>query len=72
MDERKCACANFERLEGASVPAYIAAFLELLKGGTAEARNQYRCRICGQIWEKRAPHDEHKRAMLIKISNDES
>ncbi|HEY0546378.1 MAG TPA: hypothetical protein VGC91_13450 [Pyrinomonadaceae bacterium] len=49
MTQAKCSCAKFERLEGASVNAYISAFLE-----QAES-NLYRCRVCGSLWERRAP-----------------
>jgi hypothetical protein len=61
MSERKCSCASFERLEGASVPAYIAAFLE------QEEKDRYRCRVCGREWEKRAPEKEGTRPSLVKF-----
>ena len=60
MTEQKCSCAAFERLEGASVPAYIAAFLE--RG----EKNGYRCRACGRRWEKRAPEKEGARPSLVR------
>ena len=55
MTEQKCSCEKFERLEGASVNAYAAAFLEDLGRGDPERKNLYRCRVCGRGWEKRAP-----------------
>ena len=55
MSEKKCSCADFERLEGASVNAYAATFLEDLGRGDAGRKNRYRCRVCGREWEKRAP-----------------
>lgn len=49
MTTRQCSCETLSRLEGASVPAYVRAFLE-----EAEAKKgHYRCRVCGRRWEKR-------------------
>ena len=39
----KCACANFENFEGASVQAYTAQFLEK----DDSHKNRFRCRVCG-------------------------
>ena len=66
MAEQKCSCASFERLEGASVPAYVAAFLE------QQERNRYRCRVCGVEWEKRAPEIKSAgaRPSLLKLKGD--
>ncbi|HKS28245.1 MAG TPA: hypothetical protein VJS44_10515 [Pyrinomonadaceae bacterium] len=64
MSQAKCSCASFERLEGASVPAYIKAFLEPEAGATD--KDLYRCRVCGHIWERRAPDDERARASLVR------
>jgi hypothetical protein len=61
MSERKCSCASFERLEGASVPAYIAAFLE------QQEKDRYRCRVCGREWEKRAPQAGVGRPALARL-----
>jgi hypothetical protein len=36
VSERKCSCEKFERLEGASVNAYDAAFLEDLSRAGAD------------------------------------
>ncbi|HEY0404578.1 MAG TPA: hypothetical protein VGC89_02555 [Pyrinomonadaceae bacterium] len=58
MEQPKCSCAQFERLEGASVNAYIKAFLEQPEGATTEAKHLYRCRVCGSEWEKRAPESD--------------
>ncbi len=44
-----CSCATFERLDGASVNAYIKAFLVPF----GEERDSFRCRICGRQWERR-------------------
>jgi hypothetical protein len=63
MSQTKCSCAKFERLEGASVNAYINAFLE-----QAEP-NQYRCRVCGSLWERRAPEVKREggRPSLVRV-----
>jgi hypothetical protein len=68
MSQTKCACETLERLEGASVPAYIAAYLEQVGRAIPEDKNRYRCRVCGREWEKRAPNNksEGTRASLIK------
>ena len=70
MSGQKCSCEKFERLEGASVPAYINAFLDEAKGDDDEAlkKNLYRCRVCGREWEKRAPEKagEGKRPALVR------
>jgi hypothetical protein len=57
MSQPKCSCESFERLEGASVNAYINAFLEQADhdAATPASKNRYRCRVCGREWEKRAP-----------------
>lgn len=72
MDQPKCSCASFERLEGASVPAYISAFLEQA-GRSPEDKNRFRCRICGREWERRAPAEksEGARPSLVKIGESE-
>ena len=57
MASQKCSCEKFERLEGASVPAYAAAFLEDLGRADAARKNRYRCRVCGREWERRAPSE---------------
>ena len=69
MSQPNCSCASFERLEGASVTAYIKAFLEQTGRATPEAKNRYRCRVCGREWEKRAPEVESAgtRPSLIRI-----
>jgi hypothetical protein len=66
---RDCSCDKFDRLEGASVGAYASAFLEELGRDDAEKRNLYRCRVCGTLWEKRAPDVEAKaaRPSLVKV-----
>jgi hypothetical protein len=68
MSQPNCSCASFERLEGASVNAYIKAFLEQMGGAHPEEKNRYRCRVCGREWEKRAPETESEgtRSSLIR------
>ena len=77
MNQMKCSCAQFDRLEGASVSAYIKAFLEHDSGAKREetnagdeAKNRYRCRVCGREWEKRAPQvkSEGTRPSLVRLS----
>jgi hypothetical protein len=65
-----CSCAKFERLEGASVPAYVAAFLEDLGRLDPSRKNRFRCRVCGREWEKRAPLDKGQstRPTLVRIT----
>lgn len=55
VTQQKCSCATFDRLEGASVPAYINAFLDDLGRAEPARKNHFRCRVCGRVWEKRAP-----------------
>lgn len=55
MDQPQCSCEKFEKLEGASVPAYIKAFLDQQGRGTPEEKSLYHCRVCGREWEKREP-----------------
>ncbi|HKR00686.1 MAG TPA: hypothetical protein VJT09_08430 [Pyrinomonadaceae bacterium] len=68
MSQPKCSCERLQRLEGASVPAYICTYLEQANGATLEEKNRYRCRVCGREWEKRWPEnkDESKRPSLIR------
>jgi hypothetical protein len=68
MDKAKCSCEQFERLTGASVPAYSASFLEHVKSDN-EARQVLRCRICGQLWERQSPKEDTdgKRDSLVKL-----
>ena len=54
MAEAKCSCDKFSRLEGASATAYAAAFLDE-EPKTSGANRRLRCRVCGRMWEKRAP-----------------
>jgi hypothetical protein len=69
MSQPKCSCESFERLEGASVPAYIAAFLEQAGRSIEEEKRRYRCRLCGREWEKRAPAEKSEgvRPSLVRI-----
>jgi hypothetical protein len=70
MSAAKCSCEKFERLEGASVNAYAAAFLEDLERTDPEKKNRFRCRVCGREWEKRAPVERtgSTRPSLVRIS----
>jgi hypothetical protein len=69
MSGPKCSCDKFERLEGASVGAYTAAFLEDLGREEAAKKRLYRCRSCGRLWEKRAPEKDARstRPSLVKV-----
>lgn len=71
MEEPKCSCARFDKLEGASVPAYIKAFLDQSGQSAPEEKNRYRCRVCGSLWEKHAPEVESKRTRpsLVRVSS---
>lgn len=68
MAEDHCACRQFESLEGASVPAYISAYLDSINDLTV-IHQRYRCRMCGQAWERRSPNNEsdNKRASLVRL-----
>jgi len=70
MSQPNCSCASFERLEGASVPAYTKAFLEPERDGENGHKNLYRCRICGRTWEKRPPANDKEgtRPSLVRRS----
>jgi hypothetical protein len=72
MSGPACSCEKFERLEGASVNAYAAAFLEDLGRTDPAQKNRYRCRVCGRLWEKRAPGAEGggKRPSLVRLSGE--
>ncbi|MBD0324847.1 MAG: hypothetical protein ICV68_00365 [Pyrinomonadaceae bacterium] len=69
MNQAKCSCAQFDRLEGASVPAYIKAFLEESRGPTSVENNRYRCRVCRRVWERREPAEksEGTRPSLVRL-----
>jgi hypothetical protein len=68
MSQAKCPCETLSRLEGASVPAYISAYLEPVRPATSEKKSLYRCRVCGRTWEKQTPlgENEGKRPSLIR------
>jgi hypothetical protein len=68
MSQSKCSCAKFERLEGASVTAYTSAFLEQTE------KNNYRCRVCGRLWEKRAPEVKREggRPSLVRVGEPDA
>jgi hypothetical protein len=71
MSSPACSCEKFERLEGASVGAYVAAFLEDLGRTDPARKNRYRCRVCGREWEKRGREVKtgSTRPSLVRISN---
>jgi hypothetical protein len=66
MSQRKCPCETLERLEGASVPAYIIAYLDQ----PTKEKNLYRCRVCGREWEKRLPASmkDGRRPSLVRLN----
>jgi hypothetical protein len=70
MSGPKCSCEKFERLEGAGVNAYAAAFLEDAERDDPARKNLYRCRVCGRVWEKRAPEVKtgSTRPSLVRVS----
>jgi hypothetical protein len=70
MSAHKCSCDKFERLEGASANAYAAAFLDDLGRTEPDMKNRFRCRVCGSLWEKRAPEagKGSTRPSLVRIS----
>ena len=69
MSEPLCSCEKFERLEGASVVAYINAFLEDLGRDDPARKTRLRCRACGRVWEKRAPETQtgSTRPSLVRV-----
>jgi hypothetical protein len=72
MSQPNCSCAAFARLEGASVPAYINAFLDDLGRTDPAQKNRYRCRVCGRRWEKRAPATDSAgtRPTLVRLADE--
>jgi NAD dependent epimerase/dehydratase family enzyme len=70
MSSPVCSCEKFDRLEGASVGAYVAAFLEDLGRDDPKQKNRFHCRVCGRQWEKRAPETQtgSTRPSLIRKS----
>jgi hypothetical protein len=62
LSQPQCSCAKFERLEGASVPAYVKAFLDDLGRDDPAQKDHYRCRVCGRKWARRAPDATEARA----------
>ena len=72
MTEAKCSCEKFARLEGASVRAYAAAFLDEFEGTDPAGRRRLRCRACGRLWERRAPGVESAgaRPSLVRLDRE--
>ena len=70
MSTPTCSCEKFDRLEGASFNAYIAAFLEDLGKSDPQKKNRFRCRVCKREWEKRTPEGKmgSARPSLVRIS----
>lgn len=71
MSRPNCSCSSFDRLEGASVPAYIKAFLEEAGETVAKpGKRVFRCRACGSLWERRAPDQQRARASIVRLEGD--
>ena len=70
MSPANCSCESLDRLEGASVPAYIRVFLDE-QGYIGEGRKHYVCRVCGREWEKRSPqtNSEGTRPSLVRLED---
>lgn len=70
MEGQKCSCDRFGRLEGASVSAYVSAFLEEVGRAGGTGKNRYRCCVCGSEWEKRQPEVKAPgtRPSLVRLS----
>ncbi|MDQ3687063.1 MAG: hypothetical protein M3430_15925 [Acidobacteriota bacterium] len=67
MSRLKCSCESFEKFAGASVPAYIASFLDEVKRQLPKGVKHYQCRECGREWEKRPPEAEATRPTLVRL-----
>ncbi len=65
MSETRCSCDRFEKLEGATVPAYISAFLAVQ--GQPQS-DRYRCRWCNQVWERHQDQGS-KRPSLLRVKS---
>ncbi|MFN7930462.1 MAG: hypothetical protein U0Y68_21565 [Blastocatellia bacterium] len=65
MSEAKlrCACDQFQRLEGSATTAYIAQFLT--KTGADREGVDYECRACHRRWKK---IEENKRPSLVQVT----
>jgi len=50
MTEIECACAKFERLEGAAIELYTAQFLEETGVDEKAGKTYYACKLCGSPW----------------------
>ncbi|HEX8163771.1 MAG TPA: hypothetical protein VF538_18025 [Pyrinomonadaceae bacterium] len=72
MNEAKCSCEKFARLEGASVQAYTSAFLDEVKDADSGGGKLFRCRACGRLWERRAPgvKSAGARASLVRLDGE--
>jgi len=55
MSRPKCSCKSFEKFAGASVLAYISAFLGEQKREFPKGVKRYQCRECAREGEKRLP-----------------
>jgi hypothetical protein len=71
MSEQNCSCDSLEKLEGASVRAYICAYLEEVGQASYQEKNRYRCRVCGQEWKKRIPitKSQGRRPALVRVNS---
>lgn len=72
MGEAKCSCEKFARLEGASVQAYARAFLEEVEDANSRGGKILRCRVCGRLWERRAPEAKSAgtRPSLVRLDDE--
>jgi hypothetical protein len=64
MSETRCSCDRFEKLEGATVPAYISAFLAT----QGQTQDRFRCRWCNQVWERHQDQG-NKRPSLVRVKS---
>lgn len=67
MTAGKCPCETLERLEGASVQAYISSFLKSTEEAGRAEGSRFKCKVCGREWEKRAPEGQGKRPSLVRL-----
>lgn len=73
MSETQCSCYRYERLEGATVPAYISAFLAANDSSETATAANYRCRWCNQEWQRHLDQDSRRPSLIrIKEASKES
>jgi hypothetical protein len=64
MSETRCSCDRFEKLEGATVPAYVSAFLK--PSDQSQNADRYRCLWCNCEWEKHS-EENSTRPSLVRL-----